>query len=90
LNTTDKSSIVGLVDLSEARRIAGLSQLQLDDLAGLTRGTVADIERGKNKNPSHETVTRLVRALKQRGFNGLSAEELFPVPQPVAKRRASA
>lgn len=65
--------------LVEARRLTSLTQAQLDDLAGVTRGTVADIERGKNKNPSHESVTKLTRALQQRGLAGLSVEELFPV-----------
>lgn len=74
--------------LPEARRIAGLTQSALDDAAGISRGTVADIERGKNKSPSHEIVTRIMRAFRERGFMGLSVEELFPVPQ--SKKRAIA
>jgi transcriptional regulator with XRE-family HTH domain len=66
--------------LSEARRLTGLTQAQLDDAAGLTRGTVTDIERGKNANPSHVTVTKILRALHHRGLSGLTAEDLFPVP----------
>jgi len=66
--------------IAEARRVAELTQTQLDDLAGLTRGTTADIERGKNKRPSHETVTRIVRAFRGKGLKGISADEMFPVP----------
>jgi transcriptional regulator with XRE-family HTH domain len=69
------------VTITEARRVAGLTQVQLDELADLTRGTVADIERGKNQNPSHGTVTRIVRALQRKGLTGVTAEELFPVSE---------
>lgn len=67
--------------MNDARRLTGLTQIQLDDRANLTRGTIADIERGKNKNPSHETVTRIIRALHAAGLAGVSAEDIFPVPQ---------
>ncbi len=63
--------------------------MQVDDLANLTRGTVADIERGKNKNPSHETVTKIVRALQRRGLEGITAEQLFPVPDAVEGQEAA-
>lgn len=73
--------------LAEARRLTGLSQGGLEDAAGLPRGTVTDIERGKNKNPSHGIVTLIIRAFRERGLEGLTAEELFPVPE---KKRATA
>ena len=75
----DDSTIVLFMKLVEARRLTSLSQADLEELAGVTKGTVADIERGKNKNPSHESVTKLIRALQQHGLAGLTAEELFPV-----------
>lgn len=68
------------MDLKDARRLVGLSQAQLDDLAGVRRGTTADIEQGRNSRPAHETVTRYVRAFRRKGLEGLTAEELFPVP----------
>lgn len=79
MHLVDLSTKVCFVTLNEARRLTSLSQSQLDDLAEVSRGTVADIERGKNKNPSHETVTKITRALQQRGLAGLAVEELFPV-----------
>lgn len=80
--------MIGRMTLVEARRVTELTQAQLDELAGVSRGTVADIERGKNANPSHETVTLILRALQSRGLTGLTAEELFPVSVP--KKRALA
>lgn len=69
------------MDLKDARRLVGLSQAQLDDLAGLRRGTTADIEQGRNNRPAHETVTRYVRAFRRKGLDGVTAEDLFPVPE---------
>lgn len=68
------------MDLREARRLTKLSQLQLDELAGIPKGTVADLEQGRNKRPAFETVVRIVRAIRRRGLSGIEAEELFPVP----------
>jgi DNA-binding XRE family transcriptional regulator len=69
------------MDLPEARRLTGMTQSQLDDEAELTRGTVADLETGRNKNPSHTIVTNIIRAFHNRGLRGVSADELFPVPE---------
>ncbi|MGE3519251.1 MAG: helix-turn-helix domain-containing protein [Vicinamibacterales bacterium] len=68
------------MQLKDARLAVGLSQAQLDDLAGLRRGTTADIEQGRNSRPAHETVTRYVRAFRRKGLQTISAETLFPVP----------
>lgn len=68
------------MDLKDARLLTGLSQAQLDDIAGVRRGTTADIEQGRNVRPAHETVTRYVRAFRRKGLEGLTAEALFPVP----------
>lgn len=65
--------------LPEARRLTGFSQDALEEAAGLNPGVVTDIERGKNKNPSHVIVTRIVRAFQKRGLVGLTADELFHV-----------
>lgn len=83
------------MDIKEARRLTGLSQAQLDAAAGVRLGTTMDLESGRNKNPSHSTVVRIVRALHQRGLAGLTTEDLFPVtevdraPRRKAKGRAA-
>ncbi len=63
------------MNLETIRKSKGLTQSQLDEAAGLTRGTTSDIERGKNANPSWETVRRLSDALETR------PEELFPAKE---------
>lgn len=68
------------MDLKEARRLTGLTQTRLAELAGLQQTTIYDLEAGRNRRPSHEAVTRIVRALQRSGLAGISAEELFPVP----------
>lgn len=50
-------------NLRQARRDAGLSQNALAKLAGVSRVTVADIERGTNTRAKPETLERLASAL---------------------------
>lgn len=66
--------------LKEARGLAGLSQLGLDDAASVPRGTTFDLESGRNRRPAYDTVVKLVRALQRAGLSGLAAEQVFPVP----------
>lgn len=76
------------MDIKEARRLTGLTQQALADAAGCAQGDIVDIERGRNRNPSHKLVTNIVRAFQQSGLVGLTADELFPVDE--SKRRVSA
>ena len=64
--------------LAEARQQKGLNQSQLDELAELPRGTVHDIEKGRNGNPSWETVCKLAKAL------GADPNWLFPIETKTA------
>jgi predicted transcriptional regulator len=77
------------VDLRTLRLIVKLTQFQLDDLAQIPRGTVADIERGRNRSPSHAIVTKLVRAFSRLGVESLTGEHLFPVPPNSSEAVAS-
>lgn len=72
--------------LQEARTLLGISQVRLDRAAGLAKGTVNDIECGRNERPAHETVVRIVRALREFGLAGANTETLFPVPSDTAER----
>lgn len=67
--------------LKEARDIAGLTQQELANRSGLTQTTIYDLESGRNKKPSHETVVRVVRALQRSGLAGVTAEQLFPIAE---------
>lgn len=71
--------------LREAREIAGLSRNRLAELAGTTTTTIYDLETGRNANPSHETVIRVVRALQRAGLAGLSADQLFPIADEASR-----
>jgi len=64
--------------LEEARKQKGLNQSQLDELAGLPKGTVFDIENFRNKRPSWEYVCKLAKAL------GADPNWLFPVETKTA------
>lgn len=68
------------ITLRQARELVGLTQVELARRAGVDHSTVSDLERGKNLRPSHELVVRLVRALKASGLQGITGEQLFPVP----------
>jgi transcriptional regulator with XRE-family HTH domain len=67
------------MNLKEAREAAGLSRIALSRISGVTATTIADIEDGRNENPSHRTVVRLVRALNGLGLAGITSDDLFPV-----------
>ena len=66
--------------LQEARRKKGLNQVQLAEMAGVDQTTISDIECGRNKNPSWETVARIAEALE------VEPDELFPLPKKLRKR----
>ncbi len=61
-----------------------LSQIELDEKAGLRRGTTHDIEKGRSKNPSYETVVRLAKALE------VEPEKLFPGTHLLSQESAPA
>lgn len=66
--------------VKEARDLAGLSQRALAELAGVKHSALADVEAGRVQKPSHEFVIRIVRALRKRGLEGITSEQLFPIP----------
>lgn len=67
--------------LKEARDLAGLTQRQLAELSGLKVTSISDVEIGRIQRPSHEFVVRVIRALQQHGLKGITAEQIFPVPE---------
>lgn len=61
------------MNLRTARRLADVTQAELAQKAGVDQTTISDIERGRNRNPSWQTVKRIATAL------GVDPEEIFPV-----------
>jgi transcriptional regulator with XRE-family HTH domain len=72
--------------LKHARRTRGWTRARLCAESGVHPNTIADIEHGRNRRPSFETVFRLARAL------GFPPEQLYPIadtpsgPSPRARR----
>jgi transcriptional regulator with XRE-family HTH domain len=71
---------MSVMTLCQARELAGITQSELDRLAGLRKGTTQQIEAGRNKRPAYETVVRITRGLRRAGLAGISAEKIFPIP----------
>lgn len=68
------------MDLRKARQLAGINQGRLAELAGLDQGAISDIECGRNKRPAYEVVVKIIRGLKRAGLIGITADDVFPVP----------
>jgi transcriptional regulator with XRE-family HTH domain len=64
------------MDLRIARRIAGLTQLELANKVGVDDSFISMLENGKRdiRTTEYRTVVRLARALN------VTPEELFPIP----------
>lgn len=59
--------------LREARTAKQLTQEQLADLVGVDQATISDLELGRNRNPSWNTVARIAKSL------GVEPHDLFPI-----------
>lgn len=70
------------LDLKKLRKVAGLSQKQFADKAGVDQTLISRLERGERLSASYATIVRLARALN------LEPEELMPVPARKLKRTA--
>ena len=75
--------------LKLARKAVGLTQMQLAEMAGCKKGTISDLEKGRNHQPSHDCVVRIFQALIRNGLSDITMEQLFPVSDiPVRGRKA--
>lgn len=63
------------MDLKVARQIAGLTQVELADRAGVDAALISRLEKGGRRRPSYEAIVRIARALN------LNPDQLFPVAQ---------
>lgn len=66
------------MQLRTARKIARLTQAQLAACAGVKQETISQLENGRIKQVSYETVAKLARALN------VTVEELFPMVEKTA------
>ena len=67
--------------LRQTRDTVKLSRTNLAKRADVKAATIADIEEGRNRNPSYDKVVRLARAL------GVTPDYLYPIdfePKRVA------
>lgn len=60
-------------ELRRIRREKDITQERLAELVGVDQTTISDLERGRNRNPSWETVAKIAKVLD------VSPSELFPV-----------
>lgn len=66
--------------IREARKRCGLTQQELADQTGLAVKTVQDIEKGR-KNPTYETLARLIGRLGMPPNTVFSPKALIPVEE---------
>jgi transcriptional regulator with XRE-family HTH domain len=67
--------------VTEARGLLGWSTERLAKEADTAPANIRDIESGRNANPSHLLVIKIARAIQRGGLNGVSVDDLFPVPE---------
>lgn len=70
--------------LKGVREALGISQAELERRAKLPRGTVQDIESGRNQNPTITVCVALADALRRAGAKGVEVESLFTVGRGAA------
>lgn len=63
--------------LKGVREALGLSQLELDRRANLAKGTIQDLESGRNQNPTIGVCVAVADALRRAGAKGVDVETLF-------------
>lgn len=66
--------------VAEARTLLGWSTDRLAKEADTAPANIRDIESGRNANPAHALVVKVTRAIQRGGLNGVSVDDLFPVP----------
>jgi transcriptional regulator with XRE-family HTH domain len=75
--------------LTLARKSVRLTQQQLARAAGCKKGTISDLEKGRNLNPSHELVVHVFQGLVRNGLSGVSMDELFGVSDVTVQGKRS-
>jgi transcriptional regulator with XRE-family HTH domain len=72
---SDKFPLVPIT-LKTARKIKGITQDELSALSGVPQSTIAKIEKGRTRDLTWTTASRLAAAL------GVEPSEIFAMPAP--------
>ncbi len=76
-----KAKPIPRLKLIAARETARLTQEELALLAACPSSAIGDIECGRNRQPSHTRVVRIVRALQRHGLPNITEDQLFVVKE---------
>lgn len=75
--------------LQEARDLVKWTPSELARRAGETHSNIRDLENGRNTNPSHAMVMRIVQAFRDGGLPGFKPEDLtFQTPADAERQSA--
>ena len=74
------------MELKKYRRIAGLTQEQLAEKAGVDASIISRLERGTRRRASYDSIVRLARALNLEPEELVTADVVIP-PKPVVVKR---
>ena len=74
------------MELKKYRRIAGLTQEQLAEKAGVDASIISRLERGTRRRASYDSIVRLARALNLEPEELVSADAILPHKPVVVKR----
>jgi transcriptional regulator with XRE-family HTH domain len=74
------------MNLKDIRTLLVITPTELEREARVSRGTVQDIETGRNANPTVKVITKLLKAL--RGRYGLPGAQMEHICRSDAERRA--
>jgi transcriptional regulator with XRE-family HTH domain len=69
------------ITLKTARKIAGITQQELAAKSGVPQQTISKIEKGRSRDLTWKTASRLATAL------GVEPSEIFAMPKPEEIRR---
>lgn len=72
--------------LEQALELVELNQSELARRSGVSKHVISKLVMGsvQAENATHGTIVRLVRALQRAGLPGVTADDVFPVPDLVS------
>lgn len=71
------------IPLKTARKIKGITQQELSSLSGVPQQTISKIEKGRTRDLTWTTASRLAAAL------GVDPSEIFAMPAPRPSQEAA-
>lgn len=74
--------------LQEARESVGWNRAELARQAGMKDGDIYDLEAGRVRRPSWDSVYRITEAFRRAGMKGLTPEQIFPLQGSIPDQLA--